>query len=192
MYVFQAEERNKAGSCSMGNVRGSLPDWQGQYHLKKGTRGSLGFLKAVLFCEGGSGCLYTGWVASSQLLLCGGERPGAPLLSSPRYATGGRRGFRNLINPLGMYVASANPIYRQRSGVQARTCPDSGCRPWGRLLPGRFGLRPGLGWGSLRRPSNEYQASLPPASSYFLSAARLHSSLQCPTFFSKIKPRGLL
>lgn len=109
-----------------------------------------------------------GWVASSQLLLCGGGRPGAPLLSSPRYAMGGRRGFQNLINPLGMYVASANPICRQRSGVQARTCPSSGRRPWGRLLPGRFGLRPGLGWSSPRKPCNEYQESLPPASSYFL------------------------
>lgn len=116
----------------MGNVLESLPDWQGQYQLKKGTGGSLGFLKAMLFCgsvKEGQGCLYMGWVASSQLLLCGGRRSGTPLLSSPRYAMGGRRSFWNLINPLGMYVASANPICRQRSGVQARTCPALGADP---------------------------------------------------------------
>lgn len=84
MYVFQAEERNKAGSCSMGNVQGSLPDWQGQYHLKKGTRGSLGFLKAVLFCgsvkEGQGVCIRGGLLAVSS---CCVEEKGLALPSCP-------------------------------------------------------------------------------------------------------------
>lgn len=44
------EERNEVGLCSVGNVLGYPPDWQGQGHLKEGAEGSLGFLKAVLVC----------------------------------------------------------------------------------------------------------------------------------------------
>lgn len=70
-----------------------------------------------------------GVVAGSQPLLCGEGCPGAPLLSSLWWAVGGGRGFWNLINPSGMYVAVVNPSCRQRSGVQARACPGCGWEP---------------------------------------------------------------
>lgn len=46
--------------------------------------------------------------------------------------------------------------------------------------PGRFGLRPALGWGWPRKPHSKGQAFLPPAPLANLPAARLLSNFTPP------------
>lgn len=64
-----------------GEPGGAPPDWQGQGPLKDGAGGSLGLLKAVLFCgsvEKGQGRVYLGVLA--VIPRCVEGEAGAPLL----------------------------------------------------------------------------------------------------------------
>lgn len=178
--------------CSVGNVLGYPPDWQGQGNLKEGAEGSLGFLKAVLFCGSVKGvCIWGRGAVCQPLLYRGG---GLVILSfpAPGRPVGGGCGFWNLINPSGMYAALASPMGRQGSGVQARACPDCGCAPWRGPPSGRLRLRPGLGWGWPRKLCRV--AGIPAPCAKPLSSLLPGSTpaFHLPTHFSKVNPKGLL
>lgn len=90
-----------------------------------------------------------GWLPAAGLP--GGQAECLASTSSGK-VVGSGCGFQNLINPRGMCGATAGGSCRQRSGVRAGTCLDSGWGSLGGPSSGRLGLRPAWSWNWQRAP----------------------------------------